>query len=124
MIPPLVSFDLAKKHLRLTSNDLDREVDHKLRIASSIATGHCKLTKIPEEWIAEELDDDNPVMIIIDDSETSPPSQFYVSVPGDFQAAILLMLSDLFYNGDASTSEVLSDTVKDLLLPFRYPSMA
>ena len=60
MIPPLVSFDLAKEHLHIISDDLDSDINAKLRLATAIVANHCKVTSIPEEWIIdsnEELDD-------------------------------------------------------------------
>lgn len=122
-IPPLISFELAKSHLRMTSDDLDREIETKTRLVSAIAVNHCKMTAIPDSWIVDssELDSDSLDLVLF----TDPPDPLhYIRVPGDLQAAVLLMLSDLFYNGDASTSDLLSDTVINLLTPFRDPTMA
>jgi len=126
VIPPLISHDLAKSHLRITSNVHDSEIDSKIRLATAIAMNHCKLSDIPADWLSStqpvaNVESDN---LILFDTETSPPDTFYVRVPGPIQAAVLLMLSDLFYNGDASTSDLLSDTVINLLTPFRDPTMA
>lgn len=127
MIPPLISFDLAKKHLRITSIDLDGEIDAKRRLASIIVANHCKLTDIPAAWLTttepvsyDESDD----LILSRNIGSSPLDLEYIRVPADMQAAVLLVLSDLFYNGDASTSELLSDTVINLLRPHRDPTMA
>lgn len=127
MIPPLISFELAKKHLRMTSNDLDGEINAKRRLASQIVTNHCKLTAVPEDWISDVEPvplDESDDLILSRNIGVSPEDLEYIRVPADLQAAILLILSDLFYNGDASTSVLLSDTVIELLRPYRDPTMA
>lgn len=128
MIPPLISIDLAKKHLRVTNNEHDDEIDAKIRLVTFIAMDHCKLTNVPGTWISDvepvpNTESDN-LILFTGDVDASPPDLTYIRVPGPVQAAMLLMLSDLFYNGDASTSNLLSDTVINLLTPFRDPTMA
>lgn len=125
MIPPLISFDLAKSHLRITNNDLDSEIDIKMRLASAIVANHCKLTEVPDEWIIDEPNSttESDDLILAIDTDDSPSDGLYIRVPGNLQAAVLLVLTELFDNGGGS-SEVLSDTVKDLLTPFRDPTMA
>jgi len=129
MIPPLVSFDVAKIHLRMINNDLDSDIDVKLRLASQIVANHCKFTDIPAEWIsaespidseAEEMAEESDELILLD-TLTSPPDTLFVRVPGNIQAAVLLTLGNLFDNPEG---EILTDTIKDLLTPFRDPTMA
>lgn len=126
MIPPLISLDLAKRHLRITSSDMDTEIDLKMRLATAIVVNHCKLTDIPESWISTEEpipDVEAEELILFRDADTSPFDTYYVRVPGNLQSATLLVLEVLFY-GETPDSQVLSDTVKDLLTPFRDPTMA
>ncbi len=127
MIPPLVSFDLAKRHIHILGNDLDQDIDAKLRLASAIVVNHCKLTAIPDEWFVSqdmEPDFENTDLILFSDTESSPPGLTYINVPGNLQAAVLLVFGDLFENREASVGNVLSQTVIDLLTPFRDPTMA
>lgn len=126
MIPPLVSFDVAKRHLRILVDNHDADIDAKLRLASAIVANHCKLRSIPDEWTVdpEEVDYDSTDLLLASDVLMSPPDSHYIRVPGNIQAAILLVLSDLFENREASTSGLLSDTIVDLLSEFRDPSHA
>ena len=125
-IPPLVSFTAAKQHLHILTNDLDKDIDFKLKLASRIVMGHCKLTSIPSAWVVplDEVPDDEPMMVFVDDVGASPPTQYYADVPSDVQAAILLVLGSLFTAREAESSVVLSETVIDLLRPFRDPTFA
>lgn len=129
MIPPLISFDLAKRHVHIIDrNDLDTDIETKIRLASAIVANHCKLTSIPNGWIvsSSEIDRDSQDLILFDDDViASPPlDQSYIRVPGNLQAAVLLVFGDLFENRESSTSGLLSDTVINLLAPFRDPTMA
>lgn len=127
MIPPLVSMSLAKTHLRIINNDLDNEIDLKVRLASQIVANHCKLTAVPDDWLSADPatpDSESDDLISSIETDVSPQDTMFMRVPGNLQVAVLLVLSDIFYNGDASTSELLSDTVKDLLTPFRDPTFA
>lgn len=126
MILPLISMNLAKSHLRMTSNDLDGEIDTKIRLATAIVATHCKLTEIPASWISTTApipDVESDELVLSEDAGTSPPETLYIRVPGDMQAALLFVLEGLF-NGVTDKSQLLSDTVKDLLTPFRDPTMA
>lgn len=127
MIPPLVSFDLAKKHLRILSDDLDSDIDSKLRLASAIVVNHCKMTSIPNEWFVDsqtEPDFESTDLLLYSDTASSPPGLIYINVPGNLQAAVLLILGDLFWNRESSASNLLSDAVINLLTPFRDPTIA
>jgi len=127
MIPPLISFDLAKRHLHVTGDDLDGDIETKTWLASYIVMNHCKLTSIPESWFVDssEIDSDSLDLILFaDNPPTSPPGEYYVRVPGNIQAAVLLVFGDLFENRESSVSNPLSDTVINLLAPFRDPTMA
>ncbi len=125
MIPPLISFEMAKKQVHQISNDLDADIDAKRRLASSIAVNFCKLTSIPAAWIVESEEDfdDSTDLVLVDDT-SSPPGSTYIRVPGNLQAAVQLMFGDLFENRESSSANVLSQTVIDLLTPFRDPTFA
>ncbi len=127
MMPTLVTLNLAKQHLHIISDDLDLDIDSKLRLASAIVANHCKLTTIPNEWFVDpdsESDFEDSDLIMFSDTESSPPGSASVLVPGNVQAAILIVLGDLFENRESSAGNVLSQTVIDLLTPFRDPTMA
>ena len=129
MIPSFISLEVAKQHLHITHDDLDLDIDMKIMLASKIVANHCKLTSIPDEWIETGLDDfDSPDLVLLEgvtaSPPESPPNPVYARIPGEIQGATMLVLGDLFENRESSSSNVLSDTVIDLLRPFRDPTQA
>jgi hypothetical protein len=89
---------------------------------------------IPADWIVNASDTDigSPIesdLILLEDYVFSPPESplesppdvIFARVPGIIQAAVLLVLGNLFDNPEG---EILTDTIKDLLAPFRNPTWA
>ena len=126
MIPPLISLDVAKRHLHIIADHLDADIDAKLRLATAIVANHCKLTSIPDEWTVDsiELDYDSEDLLLVSDVTMSPPESHYIRVPGNIQTAVILILGDLFEKREASSSGLMSDTIVDILSTFRDPSQA
>jgi len=126
VIPVLVSLETAKLHLRVTDPAAEPDVKSKLISASAIVAKHCKLTEVPQAWIETNPDDPTSTdLIAIDVDESppeSPPGQFYARVPGNIQAAILLVLGDLYRNRESG--DATSDRWQGLLEGFRDPTMA
>jgi hypothetical protein len=106
MIDPLVDPEVAKAHLKLDYDPV--ELITKLQQASSIVLRHMKLEDWPDDWILET-------------SPESSPAAY--EVPGDIQAATLLVLGELFLNREG-VGDPLSKTVVTLLGGRRTPSMA
>ncbi len=136
----LVPFSLAKWHLNIISNDRDIDIRTKLQLASAVVMNHCKLKSIPRSWILGPADMPDELTITIGDilqsppdfpfdsppssPPDSPPDSSHVRVPGVIQLAVLIVLGDIFENRESSTSDLLSDTLKDLLTPYRDPTQA
>jgi hypothetical protein len=99
---PLITYQQAKDHSRLTTEDA-RDVGEKIRHASEIIMDHLNLEEPPEEWIL----DDSPLTYLI---------------PGNIQAAALLVFAELYEHREATAADVLTPTVVNLL--HRYPVMA
>lgn len=106
----LTSIASALLHLRLIededSDDLEYldeydSVVEKLAQASAIVSKHVKDVDESLDWDAD-------------------------TTPADVQAAVLLVLSDLWEHraGSGSSNVVLSQTVRDLLVGYRDPTMA
>ncbi len=134
----LVPFNLAKAHLNIISNDRDADIRTKLQLASAVVMNHCKLKSIPRSWVLDPTDTVDELIITIgeilqsppdsppnfDSPPDSPPDSSHVRVPGVMQLAVLLVLGDIFEKRESSTSDLLSDAVKDLLTPYRDPTQA
>ena len=137
MIPliPLVSVEAAIEHIKAPV-DNDAELKKKLELASSIVMHHMKLEGIPEEWI---VSDDSPVpdpdaaggipRAILETNnitiiETLDDPAIVIRVPGNVQAAVLLVLGELYENREASMSNPISDSVVALLVGFRDPTFS
>ncbi len=112
----LVSMQAALDHVRTATTQDEADLISKVSIASAIVLNHCKLTAIPDEWITSPPDED---ALPTDDS---PPD--YVNVPGNLQAATLLIAGELFLNRESSNTDPLSSTVLSLLEGFRTPTSA
>lgn len=128
MIPPLITVEYAKDQLRILDAYSDAQIAVKILEASQIVANHIKATEIPEEW----LSDDIPTQYGIDaeyvpyvyDEDLSPPENQYVLVPGNVQAAIVLVMAELFENRESGTSNPLSTGVLLLLEGYRDPTLA
>lgn len=138
MIPrfPLISIESANEHMRLPCEN-DQLLRDKIIIASGIVWRHMKLEAIPEEWI---VSDESPLpeidytagptmkvkptkdVSIVELYQESPT--ILIRVPGNVQAAVLLVLAELFENRQASTSDPLSDAVLSLLESYRDPTFS
>lgn len=116
-IPALITLDYARLHQRSSTRD-DDDLMAKAQLATRIVMKHCKLPWIPDAWVVPTQ---SPMPMDISVME-SPP--VWVRVPANIQAAIILVMAELFLNREASTANVLSDTVIDLLSEFRGPSFA
>jgi len=107
-LTPLLTPDQAIAHIRLDSDLVDdAQIQQAIDMATAIVMKHIKLTEFPDEWA--------------DDLDASP---IVYTVPFDIQAAALLVLGELWQNAEASSADVLSPTVCDLLDGYRDPSMA
>lgn len=105
----LVTLAHAKSHLHVVDTDHDADIQFRIRQASEIIMDYLKLTEPPDAW---ELDEDGV--------QTSP---VVYTVPALHQAACLLVLSELYENRESSTSDPLTDAVKNLLHRQRDPAM-
>ena len=100
---PLVSLEIAKGHLQIVDSERDADIRQKLYQASVILLNYI------EEPLPEE---------------SSPETLPWTSVPYDIQCACCLMLSEINENREASIAQILSPAVRELLRPYRDPSMA
>lgn len=96
----LVAFDRAKKHLRVTDNDHDEEIQSKLDQASDIITDYLKAQADPT-WNED-------------------------TAPGRVQSAVLLMLGHLDGNRgqDLRADEDVWKAIERLLMRVRDPALA
>jgi hypothetical protein len=99
----LVSLEVGKTHLRVDVTDHDADITLKIAQASAIVMRFYKKDVVPDDWIVNN----------------SPISY---DIPADIQAAVLLVLSDLYENREASIANPLSDAVKSLIP--RDPTLA
>lgn len=104
----LVTLNQAKDHLRivLTDTQHDTDVQFKIAQASEIVMDYIKRSVVPDEWTV---------------SSVSPISY---SIPALVQAATLLVVGELYFNREASTADVLSTAVMNLLERYRDPALA
>lgn len=93
----LVNLELARSHLRLDDDAADDLIVRKIEQASDVVIDYCK----------------------VDDEMWDPDSTESVALPGEVEAAVLLVLEALFDGG-----EPLSDAVKSLLHRHRDPALA
>lgn len=124
---PLVTLEHVKKHVRPIDDTTDDELNLKALIATQIVALHCKITSVPPSWFYDvqspPIDIDAEFMPSYIDSTQSPAVLEYLVVPGPIQAAILLMVAELFENKESSTSQPLSPFVLALLEGFREPTV-
>jgi Phage gp6-like head-tail connector protein len=100
----LVTLQRAKAHLRITDNDHDDDITQKMTVASEILVRHLK-AQADQAWTTETL-------------------------PGDVQAAVLVLLAHLYENrGDAESFGVSSkssaawDAINRLVAMRRDPAL-
>ena len=103
----LVTLKQTKEHLRVTHVADDDDTLGKIEQASAIVLDYLKLDAIPDGWDAGTGD--------------SPGRK---TVPFVVQAAVLLIVGELFKNREASAADLLSKTVTDLLVRWRDPAFA
>lgn len=103
----LVTLDRAKLHLRiaLSNDDSNQDIMNKIAEASDIVMDYIKKKTVPEEWV----------------KSYSP--ELY-EVPPLIQAAVLLVMGELYLNREASVVNVLNDSMGRLLNRYRDPSIA
>lgn len=106
----LVDLQAAKDHLRVAHDEFNDDIYRKIQQASAIVLKLQGLDEVPDEWFIE----------------SSPPlSPPVIQLPGDIEAEVLLILSDLYEKRESGTSDVVSKTVKDLTyLSGRTPTMS
>jgi Phage gp6-like head-tail connector protein len=106
-IPPLISLDEAKLHLRiaLDNTDYDQDVTYKIQEASEMLMDWIKKTTVPPEW----MDPGPPVVM---------------RVPALVTGAMKLMLASLHENREAEVSNVISPAVQALLQRLWDPALA
>ncbi len=101
----LVTLEKAKSHLNELGSSRDVDIQEKLDEASDIVLDYLKLDGVPDEWLA-----------------SASPVEY--DIPGVIQSATLLVLSELFENREASTSDPITDAVARLLMRKRDPALA
>lgn len=103
----LVSLETAREHLGIAAEDTSRngEIGSKIWHASAIVLNYIKCEAVPADWLLG-----SPANI--------------VNAPYNVQAATLLVMGELFMNRESSSANVLSETVIDLLSPYRTPTLA
>lgn len=101
----LVSLAAAKTHLRVLSTDHDYDIELKIGMASDIVLDYIKNRTVPTEWIIG----------------TSPITY---DIPALIQAAVLLVVGELYFSREASVANVLSPAVMSLLERYRDPAIA
>lgn len=101
----LVTLIQAKTHLNILNSDHDADITFKIAQASEIVTDYIKVKVVPDEWTIG----------------TSP--QTY-DVPALIQAAVLLVVGELYFSREASIANVLSPAVMSLLERYRDPAIA
>jgi len=133
MIPPLVTLAHFKRDRRIDASNVywDEDAEPKLMLATDIVMNHCKLTAIPPDWLTSTAPDDRyikrefvPVVEVPASPPVSPVPTMFVIVPGNIQAAILLVAAELFEKREAALANPISPQIENLLCGFRLPSMA
>lgn len=99
----LVTLDQVNMHLRIDGHAAAPDVMIKIEQASAIVLTHIKYGS---------LDDDG-----------DPVHDFSAGVPHDIQSATLLVIGELMKEREAG-SDPLSQAVRDILAPYRMPSLA
>lgn len=99
----LVTLEQAEEHLRNHGIEADTEMTDKIAAASDIVLNYLEV-----------------------DPEASPITYPWssASAPFGIQAAVLLVLGELYANRESTTSDPLSPSVKNLLRRWRLPAMA
>ena len=93
----LVSLEKAKRHLRIDNTDHDEDIANKVAQASAIVMDYLKLTAVPATW---------------------------PTVPFVVEAAVLVVLGELFQKREAGDVDVISQGVQALLARQRDPALA
>lgn len=97
----LITLAQAKRQTYNTDNtDHDEDLDFKIDLCSGIALEYCK--------------------VVLGSPETLP----WDTVPAVIQAAVMQMVGEAWANREASTTNLLSDSVKGLLDFYRVPTSA
>lgn len=109
MTEPLVHMKKAKDHLRVNHEEFDADIYVKTVQASAIVLKHLKLEDPPDDWFIEE----SPPL--------SPP---VYDIPADIEAAVLLVLGELWAKREAGVAQILKEADKNLLVGHRTPTMA
>src|SRR5262245_20922833 len=104
MTMSLVTFDVAKRHLKVDHNDDDTEIEDILNRASGSLLDYLK--KPSDYW---------------QDTAGAP-----AGVPEAIRAGVLLMIGAMYENreGDVRDPDPLSQAVKDLVHRHRDPALA
>jgi hypothetical protein len=110
---PLVEFEVAKAHLRVTAPQHDADIQSKLLMASAQILDYLKIY---------DPADASPF-------QSEPVDSRYTQweengAPSDVQHATLLQLSDNFENREGSVHPGISAAVKSLLHRHRDPTLA
>jgi hypothetical protein len=101
----LVTLSQAKLHLRVEDDDHDADIGFKITQASDIILDFLKAKEIPPlAWMVG-----------------SPP---VLQVPPRVEAAVLLKLSELYWNREASNVNLISPAVVAILERSRDPALA
>lgn len=128
MTPLLVPLSYMAIHVPVFP-EKEADLSSKLYVVNSMVMNHLKLTDFPEEWLVQDSEASPPVDIDYDPADAtivanddSPPLIY--RVPGAIQAAVILMVTELYQSRESSTANLFSRTVLDLLSPYRDPTIA
>lgn len=103
----LVSLAEAKRQLEIGVLDTahDTIVSDKISIASDVLMDYLELSEPPDDWY----------------NSASPP---VLTVPARIKGCVLVMVTELYENREASKTDVLSSGLKSLLMRSRTPALA
>lgn len=102
----LITVDRFAEIVGADEDDSYRNLEQTIRLASAIVMDYLKID-VPATWMVSP--------------EDSPAG---TGVPFVVQAAVELVASELWLNKEASRSDPLSKTVKNLLFRLRDPALA
>ncbi len=108
----LVTLERAKEHLRVTGSESDDDILGKISQASDFVLNYLKIADL----VADSSPPTSPAV-----TDIWPP---YGIVPGEVEAATLLVLGELYEKREAADADVLSQAVRDLLHRRRDPALA
>jgi len=100
----LISLKEAKAHLRVTHSDADEDIVAKIEVASALVLDFFKLSAIPDAWYIN-----------------SPQE---INAPDYYKNVTSLVLGELYFNREASISNILSQGMLDLIRLKRDPTVA